>query len=106
MTRDYYNEMRERALAACEDGEGRQSEVARRLQNWRAHALGLATRSHARSGDARRGRDAGALRQVGGEDATLDALVAERNDATLDEYDERLDERTGVRRSRSACDGR
>ena len=39
---------------------------------------------------------------MGGEAATLAGLVAERNDATLAEYADRLAERTGVRRSPSA----
>ena len=39
---------------------------------------------------------------MGGEAATLAALVAERNDATLAEYADRLAERAGVRRSPSA----
>jgi len=45
---------------------------------------------------------AGGRTLVGGEQAVLAELVAERNDATLAEYAGRLSERTGARRSASA----
>ena len=101
MPRAYSTDLRERALAAYEGGEGSQSEVARRyrvgertLSGW----LKLAREEGRRSPKARRG----GTRPVGGEAATLAALVAERNDATLAEYADLLAERTGVRRSPSA----
>ena len=101
MPRAYSTDLRERALAAYEGGEGSQSEVARRyrvgertLSGW----LKLAREEGRRSPKPRRG----GTRPVGGEAATLAALVAERNDATLAEYADRLAERTGVRRSASA----
>src|SRR4051794_7986449 len=101
MPRAYSTDLRERALAACEAGEGRQSEVARRyrvgertLSGW----LKLAREEGRRHPKPRRG----GTRPVGGEAATLAGLVAERNDATLAEYADRLAERTGVRRSPSA----
>ena len=101
MPRAYSTDLRERVLAACEAGEGRQSEIARlyrvgerTLSGW----LKLAREEGRRSPKPRRG----GARPVGGEAATLAALVAERNDATLAEYADLLAERTGVRRSASA----
>jgi transposase len=101
MPRAYSTDLRERALAAYEGGEGSQSEVARRyrigertLSGW----LKLAREEGRRHPKPRRG----GTRPVGGEAATLAALVAERNDATLAEYADLLADRTGVRRSPSA----
>ena len=101
MPRAYSTDLRERALAACEAGEGRQSEIARvhrvgerTLSGW----LKLAREEGRRHPKPRRG----GTRPVGGEAATLAALVAERNDATLAEYADLLAERAGVRRSPSA----
>jgi len=101
MPRAYSTDLRERALAAYEAGEGRQSEVARlyrigerTLSGW----LKLAREEGRRSPKARRG----GTRPVGGEAATLAALVAGRNDATPAEYADLLAERAGVRRSPSA----
>src|SRR3954454_11713902 len=101
MPRAYSTDLRERALAACEAGEGRQSEIARRyrigertLSGW----LKVAREEGRRSPRPPRGGRA----PLGGEREALAALVAERNDATLAEYADRLVERTGVRRSASA----
>src|SRR3954471_16748184 len=98
MPRAYSTDLRERALDAYEGGEGSQSEVARRyrvgertLSGW----LKLAREEGRRSPKPRRG----GTKPVGGEAATLAALVAERNDATLAEYADLLADRTGVRRS-------
>ena len=92
MPRAYSTDLRERALAAYEAGEGRQSEIARRyrvgertLSGW----LKLAREEGRRHPKPRRG----GTRPVGGEAATLAALVAERNDATLAEYADLLAER-------------
>jgi transposase len=101
MPRAYSTDLRERALAAYEAGEGRQSEVARAyrigertLSGW----LKLAREEGRRHPKPRRGGRA----PLGGEREALAGLVAERNDATLAEYVDRLAERTGVRRSASA----
>src|SRR3954447_18683324 len=101
MPRAYSTDLRERALAAYEAGEGRQSEVARRyrvgertLSGW----LKIAREEGRRSPKPRRGGRA----PLGGEREALAGLVAERNDATLAGYADRLAERTGVRRSPSA----
>src|SRR3954447_17423643 len=101
MPRAYSTDLRERALAAYEAGEGRQSEIARlyrigerTLSGW----LRTAREEGRRSPKPRRGGRA----PLGGEAATLAALVAERNDATLAEYADLLAERAGVRRSPSA----
>src|SRR3954447_4148952 len=101
MPRAYSTDPREQALAAYEGGEGSQSEVARRyrvgertLSAW----LRTAREEGRRAPRPRRGGRA----PVGGEGATPAGLVAERNDATLAEYADRLAERTGVRRSPSA----
>src|SRR3982751_244606 len=101
MPRAYSTDLRERALAAYEAGEGRQSEVARlyrigerTLSGW----LKLAREEGRRHPKPRRGGRA----PLGGEREALAALVAERNDATLAEYADLLAERAGVRRSPSA----
>src|SRR3954452_15808025 len=101
MPRAYSTDLRERALAACEAGEGRQSEIARRyrvgertLSGW----LKIAREEARRAPRPPRG----GRTPVGGEAATLAVLVAKRTDATLAEYADRLAERTGVRRSPSA----
>lgn len=101
MPRAYSTDLRQRALAAYEAGEGRQSEVARRyrvgertLSAW----LRTAREEGRRSPRPPRGGRA----PVGGEREALAALAAERNDATLAEYADLLAERTGVRRSASA----
>src|SRR3954465_1892750 len=101
MPRAYSSDLRERALAAYEAGEGRQSEIARAyriggraLSGW----LKIAREEGRRAPKPRRG----GTRPVGGEAATLAGLVAERNDATLAEYADGLAEGAGVRRSPSA----
>src|SRR3954449_284130 len=101
MPRAYSSDLRERALAACEAGEGRQSGIAR------AYRIGERTLSGWLKTAREEGRRAprprrGGTKPVGGEAATLAALVAERNDATLAEYADLLADRTGVRRSPSA----
>src|SRR6478609_5497957 len=99
MPRAYSTDLRERALAACEAGEGSQPEVARRyrvgertLSGW----LKIAREEGRRAPRPRRG----GTRPVGGEAATLAALVAERNDATLAEYADR--DREDVAEARAA----
>src|SRR3954464_11116391 len=101
MPRAYSTDLRERALAAYEAGEGRQSEIARlyrigerTLSGW----LELAREEGRRSPRPRRG----GRPPLGGEREALVALVAERNAATLAEYADLLAERAGVRRSPSA----
>jgi transposase len=101
MPRAYSTDLRERALAACEAGDGSRSAVARRyrigertLSGW----LKLAREEGRRSPKPRRGGRA----PLGGEREALAGLVAERNDATLAEYADLLAERAGVRRSPSA----
>jgi len=101
MPRAYSTDLRERALAAYEAGEGRQSEIARlyrigerTLSAW----LRTAREEGRRSPKPRRGGPA----PLGGEREALAGLVAERNDATLAEYADLLADRTGVRRSASA----
>ena len=101
MPRAYSTDLRERALAACEAGEGRQSEIAR------VYRIGERTLSAWLRTAREEGRRAprpprGGRPPVGGEAATLAGLVAERNDATLAEYADLLADRTGVRRSPSA----
>src|SRR3954447_25594106 len=92
MPRAYSPDLRERALAPYEAGEGRQSEIARvyrigerTLSGW----LKTAREEGRRSPKPRRGGRA----PLGGEREALAGLVAERNDATLAEYADRLAER-------------
>ena len=115
MPRAYSTDLRERALAAREAGEGSQARIAERfrvgertLSGWRK-----AAREEGRRSPKPRG---GGRALAGGEAEALGALVAERNDATLAEYADRLAEyadrlaeyadrlaeRAGVRRSPSA----
>src|SRR3954453_12794794 len=101
MPRAYSSDLRERALAAYEAGEGRHSEIAR------AYRIGERTLSGWLETAREEGRRAprprrGGTKPVGGEAARLAGLVAERNDATLAEYADLLADRTGVRRSPSA----
>jgi transposase len=101
MPRPYSVDLRERALLACEAGEGDYTAVARRfrvgvstLRLWRRQA-----RDEGRRAPLRMGRGPAPL---GGKLAVLDALVAERNDATLAEYADLLAARTGERTSAPA----
>src|SRR3954464_8946708 len=101
MPRAYSPARRERALAAYEAGEGRQSEIARlyrigerTLSSW----LKLAREEGRRSPKPRRGGRA----PLGGEREARAGLGAERNAASLAGYADLLAERTGVRRSASA----
>src|SRR4051794_35608093 len=101
MPRAYSTDLRERALAAYEAGEGRQSEIAR------VYRVGERTLSAWLRTAREEGRRAprpprGGRAPLGGEREALAGLVAERNDATLAEYADRLAERPGVRRSASA----
>jgi len=77
MPRAYSTDLRERALAACEAGEGRQSEIAR------VYRIGERTLSAWLRTAREEGRRAprpprGGRPPVGGEAATLAGLVAER----------------------------
>src|SRR5690349_21704710 len=101
MPRAYSTDLRERALAACEAGAGSQSAVARRRRiGERTLSAWLRT---AREGGRRHPKPRrGGRASLGGEREALAGLVAERNDATLAEYADRLAEPTGVRRSASA----
>jgi transposase len=101
MPRAYSPDLRERALAACEAGEGSQARIAERyrigertLSGWLKMAREEGRRSPKPHGGGRA--------PLGGGRETLAALVAERNDATLAEYADRLAERAGIRRSPSA----
>ncbi len=98
MPRPYSADLRERVLAAWEQGEGTAAELAQRFRvskatvnNWR-RALRADGRRHAKTlgrGPAPR-LDAGARK-------VLRELVTAINDATLAEYRDQLHERTGIR---------
>jgi transposase len=93
MPRPYSTDLRERALLACEQDEGSFTAVARRFR------VGVSTlrlwRKQARAGQrAPRPMGRGPV-PLDGDLLLLDQLVAERNDATLAEYAERLATRTG-----------
>src|SRR3982751_2642988 len=101
MPRAYSPARRERALAAYEAGEGRQSEVARRYRSGERTLSGwlkLAREEGRRHPEPRRGGRA----PLGGEREVLAGLAAERDDATLAEYADRLAERAGGPRRPSA----
>src|SRR4051794_26823207 len=98
MPRAYSIDLRERVLAACEAGEGSQARIAERYR------VGERTLSGWLKAAREEGRRApkplgGGPKPVGGEAATLAALVAERNDATLAEYADLLADRTSVSRT-------
>src|SRR3954467_9551079 len=101
MPRAYSTDLREQALAAYEAGEGRQSEIARRYRVGE-RTLSAWLRTAREEGRRAPRPPRGGRAPGGGEREALAALVAERNDATLAEYADRLAERTGVRRSPSA----
>jgi transposase len=102
MPQPYSADLRERVLAAYEQGEGSQVAIARRFRvspatvcNW----IRQARHEGRRGPKPHRGGPAGVLGPT--EHALLQALVAETNDARLDEYAERLFALTGKRVSRS-----
>jgi transposase len=102
MPQPYSADLRERVLVAYEQGEGRQVALARRFRvcpatvcNW----IRQARHDGRRSPMPHRGGPAGVLGPP--ELSLLRALVAETNDARLDEYAERLFALTGKRVSRS-----
>lgn len=100
MPGSYSADLRERVLRACESGV-RPATVAKRFQ------VGLSTvylwRQQAREEGRRRAKPhtggPAPLIDAAGE-AVLRALVAERNDRTLDEYAEQYEARTGQKVSR------
>ena len=101
MPRPYSVDLRERALLACEHGEGGYGAIAQRfrigvstLRLWRQQARDEGRRAPRRMGRART--------PLGGQLTVLADLVAAQNDATLAEYAERLAARTGARRSVAA----
>ena len=97
MPRAYSVDLRERVLAACERGEGGRGEIARRFAVAERTVSGWL--KAAREGRRAPKPPAGGLPPVGGQAEVLAGLVAERNDATLAEYADRLAGRAGVRRS-------
>ena len=101
MPRPYSIDLRERALAAYEGGEGSQAQVASR---YRVGERTLSGWLRAARGEGRRGPKphGGGRVPVGGAGGVLAELVAERNDATLAEYADLLAGRAGVRRSPAA----
>src|SRR3954465_5578413 len=101
MPRAYSTDLRERALAAYEAGEGRQSEVARAYRIGERTLSGWLKRAREEGRRAPKPRRGGRA-PLGGEREALAGLVAERNDATLAEYADRLPERTGGRGQRAA----
>ena len=97
MPRPYSIDLRERALLACEAGKCC-AEISRQFR------IGISTlhlwRKQARDEGRRAPRPMGrGPAPLGGRLEALNALVAERRDATLAEYADLLVERTGERRS-------
>ncbi len=101
MPRAYSTDPRERVLAAHEAGEGSQAAIAGR---YRIGERTLSGWLKAAREEGRRGPKPGARGRepLGGGGAVLAELVAERDDATLAEYADRLAERAGLRRSPAA----
>lgn len=98
MPRPYSVDLRERALLACDHGEGGLAGIARRfrigvstLRLWRQQA-----RNEGRRAPKPMGRGPAPL---GGTLAVLGELAAQHTDATLAEYADLLWERTGKRLS-------
>src|SRR5918993_3354570 len=101
MPQPYSADLRERVLVAYEHGEGSQVAIARRFRvcpasvcNW----LHQARRDGRRCPKPHRGGPASVLGPK--ELVVLQELVAETNDARLDQYAERVFELTGKRVSR------
>ena len=103
MAAPYSNDLRERAVAAALKGDQTRAEVARQF------GIGEATLYVW----LRRWREEGTLEPLphgGGQQPSLDeegmqtleSLVEDENDRTLDEYRMQIAERTGVQMSRSA----
>ena len=101
MPRAYSTDLRERTLVAYEAGEGSQAQVAERYRVGERTLSGWlkAAREEGRRGPKPRG---GGRAPVGGASRALAELVAERNDATLNEYSDLLAGRAGVRHSPAA----
>ena len=102
MPQPYSADLRDRVLVAYEQGEGSQVAIARRFRvcpatvcNW----IRQARQEGRRSPKPHRGGPAGVLSLT--ELSLLRELVAQTNDARLDEYAERLFALTGKRVSRS-----
>ena len=102
MPQPYSADLRDRVLVAYEQGEGSQVAIARRFRvcpatvcNW----IRQARQEGRRSPKLHRGGPAGVLGLT--ELSLLQELVAQTNDARLDEYTERLFALTGKRVSRS-----
>jgi transposase len=101
MPRAYSTDLRERVLAAYEAGEGSQAELAKRYRLGERTLSGWLRTARTEGRRGPKPRASGRV-PLGGAGAVLAALVAERNDATLAEYADRLAARTGVRRSLAA----
>jgi transposase len=105
MARAYSMDLRERAVAAAQTGDSTRAEVAERFGIHEATLYGW----------LRRQREAGTLEprpRGGGRQPSLDdagmqqlrAIVRAQNDRTLAEYIALVEERTGVKMSKSAMD--
>jgi transposase len=102
MPQPYSADLRERVLVAYEQGEGSQVAIAHRFRVCPAtvcHWIRQAHHEGRRCPKPHRGGPAGVLGPT--ELSLLQAVVAETNDARLDEYVERLFALTGKRVSRS-----
>ena len=101
MPRAYSTDLRERALAAHEAGEGSQTELAERFRIG-ARTLSPWLRTARMEGRREPRSRASGPGPLDGQSAVLAELVAEQSDATLAEYADRLAARTGIRRSLAA----
>src|SRR5688500_7357560 len=105
MPRAYSADLRERALAAHEAGEGSQTELAQRFRI-AARTLSRWLRAARMEGRREPRPRASGPGPLAGQSAVLAELVAEQSDATLTEYADRLAARIGIRRSLAAvCRG-
>ena len=99
MPRAYSNDLRQRVIAACEAGTQPRREIAAQFQISEGTLYDWLRRFRARGSYAPAPHAGGIPSRL--DESVLRDLVEEQNDATLAEYAERLQARTGQRYSRS-----
>jgi transposase len=101
MPQPYSSDLRERVLAACEQREGSQVAIAGRFRVCPATVCNWIRQARQESRRCPKPHRGGPPGRLGSHDmALLRGLVAETNDAYLDQYAERLFALTGKRVSR------
>lgn len=96
MGRPYSTDLRERVLQACESGEESQAAIARRFQISES-AVGIWLRQLYQEGRREPKPHGRGFRSIldDNDAAVLRSLVQEKNDATLEDYAQAFQDRTG-----------